>query len=379
TTGLFSRENLTRAPAGTLAWCILTDQSIRKPAGCGEPIRSGRRSTMSQFVDEADITVVSGKGGPGAVSFRREKYVPRGGPDGGDGGDGGDVVIQVEPGLRTLYELQLRKVIRARNGAPGGGSNRKGSDGDDAVVRVPAGTVVIDKESGTVLADLTEEGRRFLAAEGGRGGRGNARFATSVRQAPRFAQPGLPGTRRELALQVKFIADVGLVGLPNAGKSTLLSVLTRARPKIGAYPFTTLTPNLGVMRWHGDREYVIADIPGLIEGASRGQGLGIRFLKHIERTRVLLFLLDMNQGDLHHQYRVLAGELRSYTPALMDKPKVVVGSKSDAASPGSLDELREDRWEEHTLAVSSVTGDGIEELKRHIAALAGNVHAGTPS
>jgi GTP-binding protein len=334
---------------------------------------------MSQFVDEADITVVSGNGGPGAMSFRREKYVPRGGPDGGDGGDGGDVVLQVEPGLRTLYELQLRKVIRARNGAPGRGRNRKGSDGEDAVVPVPAGTVVMDPESGRVLADLTEESRRLTVAEGGRGGRGNARFATSVRQAPRFAQPGLPGTRRRLTLQVKFIADVGLVGLPNAGKSTLLSVLTNARPKIGAYPFTTLSPNLGVMRYREDREYVIADIPGLIEGASRGQGLGIRFLKHIERTRVLLFLLDLYQGELRHQYRVLARELRSYTPALMDKPRLLVGSKSDAASGRSLAELRESGWEEETLAVSSVTREGIEELKNHIAALAGNMYAGTAS
>jgi GTP-binding protein len=342
---------------------------------------------MPQFVDEVDITVESGKGGAGAVSFRREKFVPKGGPDGGDGGRGGDVLLRVDPSLRTLYDLKTRRIVKARSGQPGRSRNQKGSDGEDAVIPVPRGTVAIDRESGETLGDLVEADDQLCVARGGKGGQGNARFATSVRQAPRFAQPGRPGEQRELNLQVKFIADVGLVGLPNAGKSTLLSVLTRARPKIGAYPFTTLVPNLGVMYYRREKEIVLADIPGLIEGASQGHGLGVRFLKHVERTRALLFLLDLYTGNLEDQYAMLLNELKLYGGRLRDKPRLVVGSRSDIAAPGSLEELGrlQPRWgqpesrTEALLSVSAVTGQGMGALKDRIGMLVEKTNAGTHS
>ena len=324
---------------------------------------------MSRFIDEVEITVCSGKGGAGAVSFRREKYVPKGGPDGGDGGKGGDIIIRVREDLRTLYHLKLKGTIKAKNGLPGRDRNRHGADGGDSVVYVPPGTVVLDSLTGRTLADLTGSGDSYSAAQGGRGGQGNARFATSTNQAPRFAQPGEPGREITLTLHIKFIADIGLVGLPNAGKSTLLSVISNARPKIAGYPFTTLTPNLGVMQYRGRSEYIIADIPGLIEGASSGLGLGVRFLKHIERTKILLLLLDLYEQNYVQHYQTLLAELKSHSHALLDKPRLVVGTKLDVVDEHCAGAFLSSAIEERKLSISSVTGKGIDELKGAIVRL----------
>jgi len=318
---------------------------------------------MSRFIDEVDITVCSGKGGAGAVSFRREKYAPKGGPNGGDGGKGGDVIIRVREDLRTLYHLKVNSTVKAKNGIPGRDRNRHGADGGDSIVYVPPGTVVLDSLTGRTLADLTGGGDSYDASQGGRGGQGNARFATSTNQAPRFAQPGEPGREMTFTLHIKVIADVGLVGLPNAGKSTLLSVISNARPKIAGYPFTTLTPNLGVMRYRDRSEYIIADIPGLIEGASSGMGLGIRFLKHIERTKVLLLLLDLYEQRYEEHYHTLVAELKSHSRALLDKPRIVVGTKLDVVDEDCAAAFLSSAIEERKLSISSVTGKGIDELK----------------
>lgn len=324
---------------------------------------------MSRFIDEVNITVCSGKGGAGAVSFRREKYVPKGGPDGGDGGRGGDVVIRVRKDLRTLYHLKVNSTIKAKNGVPGRDRNRHGSDGRDSIVYVPPGTVVLDSPTGRALADLTGNGDSYTAVRGGRGGRGNARFATSTNQAPRFAQPGEPGVELTLTLHIKVIADIGLVGLPNAGKSTLLSVVSNARPKIAGYPFTTLTPNLGVMQYRDRNEYIIADIPGLIAGASTGQGLGIRFLKHIERTKILLMLLDLFERSYEEHYQTLIAELKSHSLQLLDKPRLVVGTKLDVVDGECVDAFLSSTIEERKVVISSVTRRGIDELKEAVARL----------
>jgi GTP-binding protein len=245
------------------------------------------------FIDEVEIEVVAGKGGDGCVSFRREKYIPKGGPNGGDGGKGGDVVVEATSNLSTLLDYRYRKKNRAENGKPGGPNNRTGANGEDLVLKVPCGTLVYDADTGALLGDLVEKGERVVVARGGRGGKGNARFATPTRQAPDFAQPGKEGERRRIRFELKLIAEVGLVGLPNAGKSTLISRISSARPKIASYPFTTLVPNLGVVNLGGYRHCVVADIPGIVDGAHQGVGLGLRFLKHIERTRVLLLLVDV--------------------------------------------------------------------------------------
>lgn len=321
---------------------------------------------MQKYVDEAHICVRSGSGGAGVVSFRREKYIPRGGPDGGDGGDGGDVIIRVDRNLRTLYDIKLKRMFKAQNGRPGAKQNKSGAQGKDCIIRVPPGTMVMDEETGKVICDLADKEEEELLARGGRGGRGNSHFATSTNQTPRFAQGGMPGTEMKLVLLVKTIADVGLVGIPNAGKSTLLSVLTDARPKIGDYPFTTLHPNLGVMNYKGEREIIIADIPGLIKGAHDGLGLGIRFLKHIERTRVLLFLIDLSQGSCLSQSETLSAELKSYSPALLQKPRILVGSKEDISSPEQVDGFLHLPAAERKVVVSSVTRTGLDVLKDEI-------------
>ncbi len=281
------------------------------------------------FVDQARIHVIAGKGGAGAISFRREKYVPKGGPDGGDGGRGGSVILEVNPHVRTLLDCREQPRYKAESGRPGSGNNRTGRDGGDLVVQLPRGTVVKDAASDEVLADLTTPGEQFVAARGGRGGRGNARFATPTHQAPRRADPGEPGEERELALELKLIADVGLVGLPNAGKSTLLSRVTRARPRIAPYPFTTLEPNLGIVALDVERTFVMADLPGLIEGAHAGRGLGLQFLRHVSRTRVLAYLVDVGSEDPRHDLEVLEREVALYSPELTAKPRVVVLSKAD--------------------------------------------------
>jgi GTP-binding protein len=312
-----------------------------------------------QFIDEAVIDVEAGAGGSGIVSFRREKYVPKGGPDGGDGGKGGDVVIEVDSNLSTLQDFRYRTRYKAGGGERGSGNNRTGAEGADVLLKVPPGTLVREAESGETLADLTRAGERSVVARGGRGGKGNAFFARATRQTPRFAQEGEPGERRRIALELKLLADVGLVGSPNAGKSTLLSRVSAARPRIADYPFTTLTPNLGVVAPDAERSFVMADIPGLIEGASEGRGLGIRFLKHLERTRVLCFLIDVTTADPGAEYEALKAELGAWSPGLLALPRVVAWSKADLAEPPDGVEFPDALT---THVISSVTGRGLDAL-----------------
>ncbi len=312
-----------------------------------------------QFVDEARITVEAGRGGDGSVSFRREKYVPRGGPDGGDGGRGGDVAILVDSNLSTLQDYRYRSRYAAGRGQHGSGNNRSGAEGEDVVLRVPPGTILRDVETGETLGDLTEPGQRLVVAKGGRGGRGNAAFATATRQAPKNAEPGREGERREIVLELKLLADVGLVGSPNAGKSTLLARVSAARPRIADYPFTTLTPNLGVVALDDERAFVMADIPGLIEGASEGKGLGVRFLKHVERTRVLCLLIDVQMPDPRGEHDMLMGELRAWSPELAELPRVVAWTKLDLGEPPEGVEFP-GALAVH--AISSVSGRGVREL-----------------
>lgn len=323
------------------------------------------------FIDRAEIYVRAGKGGQGCVSFRREKYVPKGGPDGGDGGRGGNVIFFADESVTTLLDLTGRHHWIAQNGQPGSGQNRTGRSGNDLEIRVPPGTLVYDRDSGRLLKDLNEPGMRVIIAEGGRGGQGNAKFATSRRQAPRFAQPGEGAEERWLRLELKLIADVGLVGLPNAGKSTLLSRLSAARPKIADYPFTTLEPQLGIVDISGYRRFVMADIPGLIEGAHMGHGLGDDFLRHIERTRVIVHLIDVHPMDgaptPAEAYRVIRNELRQYSPELAAKPELVVANKTDLADNlDAVDELREELGGVPIKAISGVTGAGLSGLAERL-------------
>jgi GTP-binding protein len=335
------------------------------------------------FIDTATIEVTAGTGGSGCVSFRREKFVPRGGPDGGDGGRGGDVVVEVDPHMRTLLDRHRRPHVKAGRGEHGRGKKQTGADGASVVVAVPPGTVVLDASSGERLADLTGSGERCVVAAGGRGGRGNARFVSSVNQAPRQWEPGEEGERRTLRLELKLIADVGLVGRPNAGKSTLLSRVTAARPKIADYPFTTLTPNLGIMRLGEYGSCVLADIPGLIEGASAGRGLGTDFLRHIERTRVLLFLADLLAEPPLETLAMLRTELERHAPGLLERPAALLLTKLDLIAPaeraGRLEELGlplevlPGRFDPAAppgvaglpcLALSAQSGEGLEDLAR---------------
>ncbi|HUF90345.1 MAG TPA: GTPase ObgE [Gemmatimonadota bacterium] len=312
-----------------------------------------------QFIDEAVIDVEAGHGGSGVVSFRREKYVPRGGPDGGNGGKGGDVILEVDDNLSTLQDFRYRTRYKAGRGEHGSGSNRTGAEGEDVVLRVPPGTLVKEPSSGQLLADLTRPGERFVVARGGRGGRGNAFFVRATRQAPRHAQEGEPGESRRILLELKLLADVGLVGSPNAGKSTLLSRVSAARPKIADYPFTTLTPNLGVVAPDAERSFVMADIPGLVEGASEGRGLGSRFLRHVERTRVLCFLIDVLTPDPRAEYEGLKAELGARSPRLLELPRVVAWSKADLAEPPAGVEFAD---ADATHVISSVSGRGLDAL-----------------
>ncbi len=322
------------------------------------------------FIDRAEIYVRGGRGGHGCVSFRREKYLPKGGPDGGDGGRGGDVYLVAEPSLTTLLDLTGRHHWIAGNGQPGSGQNRTGRSGRDVLVPVAPGTLVYDRDTGLLIKDLDTPGERVLIARGGRGGKGNAHFASSRRQAPRFSQPGKPPEERWLRLELKLIADVGLVGLPNAGKSTLLSRLSRAQPRIADYPFTTTEPQLGIVELSGYRRFVMADIPGLIEGAHQGVGLGDAFLRHIERTRVIVHLIDVHplagQPSPAEAYRIIRSELRQYSDLLADKPEVVVANKIDLADNlEAVDRLRGD-LDREVFAVSGVTGAGLGELAERL-------------
>jgi len=334
------------------------------------------------FVDEAKILVKAGNGGNGCVAFRREKFVPRGGPSGGDGGHGGSIYLEANPNDNTLLRYRYNREFKADRGRHGEGSNCTGHSGDDMILQVPVGTLVFDAQSGETIADLAAPGQRVLVAQGGRGGRGNQNFAKPWHQAPREHEDGHPGEERHLRLELRLLADVGLVGFPNAGKSTLISVISAARPKIANYPFTTLEPNLGVVNADGGtgsegreigRTYVVADLPGLIEGAHEGAGLGIRFLRHVERTRLLVHLIDTSDAsdaDPIHSFEVISGELRAFSESLAEKPVIVVATKLDATTERTrLEALRafcsERGLEFH--AISAATGEGVRELVRSIA------------
>lgn len=308
---------------------------------------------MEAFVDEVRILVASGRGGDGAVSFRREKYVPFGGPDGGDGGRGGSVVFRVRPNVKTLAHLRMRREYRAGNGERGHGARRHGRDGEDVVIDVPPGTVVRDAATGEILKDFgREEQSEWVCLEGGRGGKGNWHFRSSRNQAPRYAQSGEEGQERALRIELRLIADVGLVGFPNAGKSTLITLFTNARPKIAPYPFTTKIPHLGVARL-GDRDLILADIPGLIEGASEGAGLGLKFLRHISRTRALAFCIDLSDPNRLDAFPILCRELERFDPGLLAKPRLIVGTKTDLDPQGlALAELRRSLREERVVGLS---------------------------
>ena len=318
------------------------------------------------LIDYATINVYAGSGGSGCISFRREKYVPRGGPDGGDGGRGGDVVLVADPQLTTLLDYQYRQHYRAERGRHGGGGNRTGASGEDLVLRVPPGTVVKDADTGELLGELVEPGDRCVVARGGRGGRGNAAFATPTRQAPREHEPGQPGQERRIELELKLIADVGLVGQPNAGKSTLLAAVSAARPKIADYPFTTLEPHLGVIELSEGRTLVMADIPGIIEGAHEGKGLGLRFLRHIERTRILAYLIPVDVENPQAEYEILERELAEYSAVLAAKPHLVVLSKADLLAPGESAPAIDASGSAGVQLVSAVTRTGLQELQERL-------------
>jgi GTP-binding protein len=326
-----------------------------------------------KFLDQAKIYIKSGNGGDGSISFRREKYIEYGGPDGGDGGNGGSVWVECVSNLNTLIDFRYQQHYKAKNGTPGMGRNRSGPRGEDCIIKVPPGTQIFDEDNETLLADLKEPGQRARLAKGGNGGFGNSHFKSSTNQAPRHANPGQLGTELTIWLRLKLIADAGLVGLPNAGKSTFLAAVSAAKPKIADYPFTTLHPNLGVVK-AGEIDFVLADIPGLIEGASEGAGLGTRFLGHVERTRVLLHLVDCTEENVVEAYETVRGELEAYDPGLIDKPEILALSKIDAISE---DELKQ-RFEalkqatgKRPLLLSAVTRKGVDEalyaITKHIS------------
>ncbi|MBN1479820.1 GTPase ObgE [candidate division KSB1 bacterium] len=314
------------------------------------------------FVDHAKIHIKAGAGGDGCVAFRREKYVPKGGPSGGDGGKGGDILVIADEHMHTLMDFRYNLIYKAKRGGHGQSAKKTGKNGQDIVIRMPVGTLIKDEATGVVLADLILHGQRETVARGGKGGRGNARFASATNQAPRNYEPGLPGEERDIALELKLIADVGFVGCPNAGKSTLLSRISSATPKIADYPFTTLTPNLGIVKLDEYRTFVAADIPGLIEGAHHGKGLGYQFLRHIERTKILLILLDITSENIDHDYISLIKELQSYDAKIVQKPYIIAYTKADLIS-GSCTFLHgKSAPGEHEIFISAVRGDNLKPL-----------------
>lgn len=320
-----------------------------------------------KFVDYVTVTVRSGKGGPGSVSFRREKYAPRGGPDGGDGGKGGSVIMKAHHALYTLLDLRYNRHHFAANGGHGSGANKTGRDAEDIILKVPCGTVAKDTDTGAIIGEVLNDGDEIVLAKGGRGGKGNAFFKSATHQTPRFSQTGEEGEECNVTFELKLLADVGLVGFPNAGKSTLISAISAAKPKIADYPFTTLEPNLGVVPYDAYKSFVVADIPGIIEGASEGKGLGIRFLKHIERNAVLLFLIPVDSEDLYAEYLILLNELEKFNPTLLDKPRVVALSKVDIISAEERKNINPQKLgfpEDLTvLPISSVAHIGLPVLK----------------
>ena len=333
-----------------------------------------------KFIDEVTITVQSGNGGKGCVSFRREKFIPRGGPDGGDGGKGGDIILSTTSRKRTLYHFIYQKHFKAENGAHGQGKQKTGRNGQDLTIELPPGTLITDTSTGQVIADLIKNDEAVVLARGGRGGQGNARFKTSTNRAPRFAQPGEPGESKTLRLELKLLADVGIIGLPNAGKSTLITAISSARPKIGNYPFTTLFPSLGVVQTGWAEPFVVADIPGLIEGAHKGTGLGTRFLRHIERTRILVHLIDVSAIDadnLLNAYHTVNKELAMYNQKLTEKPQIVVLNKMDLPDVREAAKKFQDAIKEkQVVLISALTGQGIENLKSKIIQLLESLREG---
>lgn len=317
------------------------------------------------FIDYTQVELHAGNGGSGCISFRREKYIPKGGPDGGNGGRGGNIIIKGEENLHTLQDIRYSRIYRAKNGKSGSSGMKTGKNGDDIIIPVPLGTIIRNTQSGEVIADMIADGEELIICKGGIGGKGNINFKSSTQQTPRYAQPGKVGESGEYDFELKILADVGLVGLPNAGKSTLLSVLSKARPKVADYPFTTLEPHLGIVKSGEYNSFLMADIPGLIEGASMGKGLGHKFLRHIERNRLLLFLIDGNETDPIDIFNTLKDELRTYNKALMLKPIMLVRTKGDV-----LNDVDLSHWEsipEYFMEISSVTQSGLEELVREIA------------
>lgn len=317
-----------------------------------------------KFIDTATLTVNGGTGGRGCVSFRREKFVPKGGPNGGDGGDGGDVIVRADRNLTTLLDYRYKTHYKAERGEHGKGSNKYGKRGKDIILRVPVGTIIRDGMTEQIIADLTEHEQEIIAAKGGKGGRGNAGFATSTNRAPRYAEPGSAGEERTIILELKLLADVGLVGLPNAGKSTLISKISAAKPKIADYPFTTVVPNLGIVQAREFQTFTVADIPGLIQGAHQGKGLGIQFLRHIERTSVLAFLIESTDENPRSTFETLADELRQFNPAILDKSKLLVFTKKDIADDQILTKLQSFSISSEipTLIISALTGEGIGDF-----------------
>jgi GTPase len=317
------------------------------------------------FIDYVEVEIKAGRGGDGAVLFRREKYVPKGGPSGGDGGRGGHVYIEAHHNLSTLLDFRYHKKYIAENGNPGASALKHGKDGEDITIKVPVGTIIKDADSHKILFDLDEDMKKVMLAKGGRGGKGNHNFATPTNQAPRFAEQGREGQEKNIIFELKLIADVGLVGFPNAGKSTLISTISAARPKIADYPFTTLEPNLGIVQYKDFQSFTVADIPGIIEGAHEGKGLGIKFLRHIERTRILLFLIDITSENPQKDFSVLYNELKSYSPELAKKVKVVSFSKADLVSEVEIKKLAKKKIrnaDSNTLIFSSATRQGVNEL-----------------
>jgi GTP-binding protein len=317
------------------------------------------------FIDYAKIYIKAGDGGNGAITFRREKYVPKGGPSGGNGGNGGNIVFIADTNLTTLLDFRYRHKYFADDGDHGGNSLKDGKTGDDIIIKVPVGTIIKDAQTDEVLFDLDLKGKEFAAAKGGRGGKGNSNFATPTRQTPRFAEPGKPGEEKNITLELKLIADVGLVGFPNAGKSTLISSISEAKPKIADYPFTTLEPNLGIVRYKEYQGFTVADIPGIIEGAHLGKGLGIKFLRHIERTKILLLMIDITSENYSADYKTLLNELDEYSKVLSEKKKLLAFTKADLLSPTELKKISRTKirgYKGPILIFSAVTKYGIQEL-----------------
>jgi GTP-binding protein len=321
----------------------------------------------SNFIDYIKVYCRSGKGGSGSVHFRREKYLPKGGPDGGDGGKGGDIIMRGNTHMWTLLHLRYTRHLRAENGEPGGAQRSTGASGKDVVIEVPLGTVAKDAVTGELIGEITEHNQELVLLKGGRGGLGNDHFKSSTNQTPKYAQPGEEGQEAEIILELKILADVGLVGFPNAGKSTLLSVISAAKPKIANYPFTTLTPNLGIVSYRDNRSFVMADIPGIIEGAAEGKGLGLRFLRHIERNSVLLFVVPIDANNIKEEYYILLKELEKYNPELLDKKRVLAISKSDMLDYELIREVKKTLPENvPSVFISSISNKGLMELKDKI-------------